>query len=106
MKEERKTLDERAQMTDLERLRHSAVARPCDGDLEDLAGSAVRRRAAGRERVLLRCRSSAPHLARRFRENRGRDEEGDQSEPSVRAHGSFARRGVGARQRRASRCAK
>src|SRR5437016_14169412 len=68
------------------------VSRTGDGDLETLAGSAVRRRAAGRERVLLRCRSSAPHLARGFRENRGGDEEGNQSESSIRTRGSFARR--------------
>src|ERR1700737_3462787 len=68
------------------------VARPCDGNFEDLAGSAVRRRAAGRERFLLRCRSSAPDLAGRFRENRGGNEEGDQSESFVRAHGSFEKR--------------
>src|SRR5439155_18561221 len=66
------------------------VACARDGDPEDLARSAVCRRAAGRERFLLRCRSSAPHLARGFRENRGGDEKGDQSEPPIRAYGSFA----------------
>src|SRR4026208_1225967 len=61
------------------------VACTCDGDLENLARSAVCRGATGGERVLLRCRSSTPHFARRFRKARGGDEEGDQSEPSLRA---------------------
>src|ERR1051326_3623700 len=54
----------------------------CHGDSKDLARRAVRRRAAGRERFLLRCRSSAPHFARRLRKDRSRDEKGDQVEPS------------------------
>src|ERR1700736_1402364 len=66
------------------------VARPGYGHFENLAGSAVCGRTSGRERFLLRCRSSAPDFAGRFREDRGRDEEGDQSEPSFRKNGSFA----------------
>ncbi len=76
MSDERKTLEQRSQMTDLERLRHSAshvlatailnFPCTCDGDLENLAGSTVRRRAAGGKRFLLRCRSPTPHFARRF----------------------------------------
>src|ERR1700731_368499 len=77
------------------------VPRPGHGDFENLAGGAVRRRASGRERFLLRCRSSAPDFAGRFREDRGRDEEGDQSEPSVRKNGSFARRSTRPRKERA-----
>src|SRR6266480_411682 len=71
----------------------SAFRVPCPGDSnsENLAGSAVRRRAAGRERLLLRCRSSPPHFAGRFRKDRGRDEEGDQSQSSIRENGSVAR---------------
>src|SRR5437867_1188718 len=67
------------------------VACTRDGDLKDLAGSAIRCRSAGRERFLLRCRSSAPDFAGGFRKNRVRDEKGDQSESSVRKDGSLAR---------------
>src|SRR4029450_10435139 len=61
------------------------IACTCDGDLENLAGSAVCRRATSGKRFLLRCRSSTSHFARGFRKDRGRDEEGDQSEPPIRA---------------------
>src|SRR3984893_16138769 len=90
---ERRTQNTRAPRND-ERHRASSsfgVARPRNSDLEDLAGGAVRGGAAGRERFLLRCRSSAPHFAGRFRKDRGRNEKGDQSQPSVRADGSFTR---------------
>src|SRR6266699_2743150 len=81
------------------------VSRTCDGDLKTLARSAIRRRAAGRERLLLRCRPSAPDLARGFRENRGGDEEGNQGESSVRAHGGFTRRSAGTWKQGTTRCA-
>src|SRR5882724_12363394 len=63
------------------------VACTCDSDLENLAGGTVRCRPACGERFLLRCRSSAPDFTERLREDRSGDEEGDQSEPSVRAGG-------------------
>ena len=50
------------------------VARPCHRHSENLAGSAVRCGPARGQRFLLRCRSSPPHFARRFRKARGRDE--------------------------------
>src|ERR1700726_1513004 len=88
---ERRTQNTRATRND-ERHRASSsfgVARPRNSDLEDLAGGAVRGWAAGRERFLLRCRSFPPHFARGFREDRNGDEEGNQSEPSVRTDGGF-----------------
>src|SRR6266446_8378976 len=79
------------------------VARARHGYFENLAGSAVRCRSAGRERFLLRCRSSAPHFAGRFRKDRGGDEKGDQSEPSVRKDGGLARRRPGDGEKRTAR---
>src|SRR5438552_1138499 len=73
------------------------------GHFENLAGSAVRRRAAGRERLLLRCRSSPPDFAGGFREDRSRDEKRDQSESSVRKDGRLARRSARARKKRTAR---
>ena len=65
MSEERKTLDQRAQMTDLlERLRHSALTCFGNGDSKNLAGSTVRCGPTCGERLLLRCGSSPPHLTR------------------------------------------
>src|SRR5436189_4335982 len=81
------------------------VACTRDGDLENLAGSAVRRRPACGERVLLRCRSSPPDLARGFRENRGRDEKGDQTESSTRPHGSVTQEAARAWKLWTIRCA-
>src|SRR5437667_7926322 len=69
-----------------------SIACTCHSDFENLAGSAVRRRATSGERFLLRRRSSAPDFARRFREDRGGDEKGDQSRSSVRADRGFERR--------------
>ena len=63
MSDERKTLEQRATMTDIERSAAFGIACTCNRDSENLAGSAVRCRAAGREWFLLRCRSSAPHFA-------------------------------------------
>src|SRR5207245_98801 len=83
----------------------SSFGIPCSGhrNLKNLAGSAVRCRSAGRERFLLRCRSSAPHFAGRFRKDRGRDEKGDQSESSVRKDGGLARRRAGDGEKRTAR---
>ena len=70
-------------------------ARPRHRHSAHLAGSAIRRRAAGRERLLLRRRTAAPHLARGLREDRGRDEKGNEGEPRLRAHRRHPRRSSG-----------
>ena len=80
MSEERKTLDERKKMTELERIRHSAA--------HVLATAILRlwpeaQFAAGppvENGFYYDVDLAASHLARGFRENRGGDEKGDQGE--------------------------
>ncbi len=93
MENERKTLDERAKMTDLERLRHSgahvfatAILRLWP-EAQFAAGPPVE------NRFLLRPRNAPPHLAGRFREDRGGDEEGDQGQQRLPENRSDARTG-------------
>ena len=78
-------------------------ARARHGHPAHLAGSPICRGAAGGEWFLLRCRSAAPHLAGRLREDRGGDEKGDQGEQRVRAHRRLARRSDCAGRKRAAR---
>ena len=63
MDEERKTLEQRAQMTDLERLRHSAAHVLATAILKIWPEAQFAAGPAGRERLLLRCRSAPPHFA-------------------------------------------
>src|SRR6266542_6006849 len=51
------------------------------GDPAYLARRPIRRRPAGRERLLLRRRTQPPHLARGLSQDRGGDEKGNQGQP-------------------------
>ena len=92
----RKTLDQRAQMTDLERLRHSCAHVMATAIVRLWPDAQFAARPAGRERVLLRRRAGAPHYPGRFPGDRGGDEEGDQGQPRLRegrGHRASRRRG-------------
>ena len=90
MADERKTLEQRHQMSDIERLRHSAAHVLATAILRIWPEAQFAAGPPVENGFYYDLDLAAPHFARGLREDRGRDEKGGQGEPRLRADRAVA----------------